>query len=92
MRIVTLNTWKNEGEYERRLDLMAVGLGDLRADVVCLQECFVGGGSDTAARLAAALGMRAYPAPARRKLRAWRQEGYEHIRSGRPHAGTCNRI
>ena len=70
MRIVTLNTWKNEGEYERRLDLMAVGLGDLRADVVCLQECFVGGGSDTAARLAAALGMRAYPAPARRKLRA----------------------
>ena len=84
MRIVTLNTWKNEGEYERRLDLMAVGLGDLRADVVCLQECFVGGGSDTDARLPGT-------SPAETQS-AWRQEGYEHIRSGRPHAGTCNRI
>lgn len=70
LRIVSLNTWKNEGDYPRRLALMAEGLSDLDADVICLQECFVGGGSDTAVSLASALGMRAYPAPSRRKLRA----------------------
>lgn len=73
MRIVSLNTWKNEGDYSRRLDLMAEGLSDLGADVICLQECFVGGGSDTASSLASALDMCAHPAPSRRKLRAHRQ-------------------
>ena len=69
MRIVTLNTWKNEGDYARRLALMAKGLAELRADVICLQECFACRGADTAAGLASKLGMRAHSAPARRKLR-----------------------
>lgn len=69
MRIVTLNTWKNEGQYERRLALMAKGLGALAPDIVCLQECFVAKGHDTAAYLAAELGLRLTAAPARRKLR-----------------------
>lgn len=69
MRIVTLNTWKNEGQYERRLALMAEGLGELEPDVVCLQECFQAQGWDTAAHLSEALGLVALSAPARRKLR-----------------------
>jgi endonuclease/exonuclease/phosphatase family metal-dependent hydrolase len=69
MRIVTLNTWKNEGDYPRRLDLMARGLGALSPDVVCLQECFAGAGEDTAARLADALGFMGYARPARGKSR-----------------------
>jgi endonuclease/exonuclease/phosphatase family metal-dependent hydrolase len=68
-RIVTLNTWKCDGDYARRLALMAEGLRELSADVICLQECFIGGGANTAASLAQALGMQARPAPARRKLR-----------------------
>ena len=73
MRIVTLNTWKNEGPYLRRLDLMARGLAALAPDVVCLQECFAGDGRDTAAHLARALGLNCYARPARAKPR--RHEG-----------------
>jgi endonuclease/exonuclease/phosphatase family metal-dependent hydrolase len=69
LRIVTLNTWKNDGDYQRRFNLMSTGLEVLEADVICLQECFVGGGFNTAERLATALGMYAYEAPSRRKLR-----------------------
>jgi len=43
VRIVALNTWKNEGDYRRRLRLMRDGLAELAADVICLQEAFVGG-------------------------------------------------
>lgn len=74
MRIVTLNTWKNEGDYLRRLDLMAGGLAALSPDVVCLQECFAGAGWDTAAHLASALGLKGYARPSRAK--------------SRPHEGT----
>ena len=73
MRIVTLNTWKNEGEYLRRLDLMARGLAALAPDVVCLQECFAGDGRDTAASLANALGLNCYARRSRAKPR--RHEG-----------------
>jgi endonuclease/exonuclease/phosphatase family metal-dependent hydrolase len=69
MRIVTLNTWKNEGDYARRLPLMLTGLKALAPDLVCLQECFVADGFDTAAFLAAELGLDMHAAPARAKLR-----------------------
>lgn len=48
---------------------MAKGLAALRADVVCLQECFAGGGASTVDRLASVLGMFPHRAPSRRKLR-----------------------
>ncbi len=70
LRIVTFNTWKNEGQYARRLALMAQGLGELAPDIVCLQECFLAQGHDTAAYLAAALGLGLTEAPARLKLRS----------------------
>lgn len=69
MRIVSLNTWKNEGDYPRRLRLMGDGLAALQPDVVCLQECFVGAGWDTAGVLANRLGLILHAAPARRKPR-----------------------
>lgn len=69
MRIATLNTWKNEGDYPRRLRLMAEGLRALQADVICLQECFAGGGHDTALYLALALNLAASVRPARAKAR-----------------------
>jgi endonuclease/exonuclease/phosphatase family metal-dependent hydrolase len=73
VRIVTLNTWKNDGDYARRLPLMRDGLAAMAPDVVCLQECFVAEGFDTAAWLAAALGLDLHAAPARGKPR--RHEG-----------------
>ncbi|MDZ7825343.1 MAG: hypothetical protein U5R48_04065 [Gammaproteobacteria bacterium] len=72
MRIVTLNTWKCEGDYDRRLACMADSLAALAPDVVCLQECFVGAGSDTLHALAAATGLRPYASPAREKTRTFR--------------------
>jgi endonuclease/exonuclease/phosphatase family metal-dependent hydrolase len=69
MRIVSLNTWKNEGDYPRRLRLMGDGLAALRPDVVCLQECFVGAGSDTAAAISGRLDLVLHAAPARQKRR-----------------------
>ena len=69
MRIVTLNTWKNEGDYRRRLPLMRDGLAAMAPEVVCLQECFVADGFDTAAWLASELGLRLHAAPARAKRR-----------------------
>ncbi|MDO8802362.1 endonuclease/exonuclease/phosphatase family protein [Phenylobacterium sp.] len=69
MRIVTLNTWKNEGHYLRRLELMGDGLQELAPDIVCLQECFAAEGFDTAGWLASKLGLVAHQAPSRRKVR-----------------------
>lgn len=69
MRIVTLNTWKNDGDYGRRLPLMRDGLAAMAPDVVCLQECFAADGYDTAAFLAAGLGLHLHAAPARGKPR-----------------------
>jgi len=82
LRIVTLNSWKCDGAYEARLDAMASGLAELRADVICLQECFATLpraarehcndamlSSDTASTLAHRLDMDLYAAPARRKQR-----------------------
>ena len=72
MRIVTLNTWKCEGDYDRRLACMADGLAAVAPDVVCLQECFVAAGTDTLSALAAATGLRPYASPAREKTRTFR--------------------
>lgn len=69
LHIVTLNTWKNEGDYARRLPLMRDGLAAMAPDVVCLQECFAAEGFDTAAWLAAELGLAPRAAPARLKPR-----------------------
>lgn len=67
--LLTLNTWKDEGDWDARIDAVADGLKRLRPDIVCLQEVYAGGGRDTGAALASATGMVCTHAPARHKVR-----------------------
>lgn len=68
--IVTLNTWKCDGDYPRRLPAMARVLAAARPDVACLQEVLrVPDGPDTAATLADACGLDAHVCDARVKVR-----------------------
>ena len=71
LRVITLNTWKGDGPYLRRLAAMTAGLAALSPDIVALQETLAApeAGYDTAAHLAARLGMTAATLPLRRKLR-----------------------
>lgn len=69
MRILTWNTWKNTPPYRARMEVLVREAGAVRPDIVLLQEAFVGGGADTAADLAEALGLRCLAAPARAKPR-----------------------
>ena len=73
VRGITLNTWKNEGDYAARLRAMGAGLSALRPEVVLLQEAFraEAGDADTARALGEALGLAVAYAPARAKLRVW---------------------
>lgn len=79
MRWVTLNTWKGDGAYRRRLQHMAQGLRALNPDVVLLQEVLAtpDGSADTAQHLAHALGLHAVVVPARCKRRTI--DGVERI-------------
>jgi endonuclease/exonuclease/phosphatase family metal-dependent hydrolase len=69
--LLTINTWKCDGDYYGRMQALAGGLEAIRAQVVLCQECFstVDGTVDTLDWLSAALGMSAYFVPARRKMR-----------------------
>lgn len=73
MRLVSYNTWKNEGAYADRLTAMTTGLARLRPDIVLLQECFriPGGEADTATSMARGLGLSCAYAGARRARRPW---------------------
>jgi len=75
LRVATLNTWKNEGAYRRRLELIASGLAALDLDIICLQECFAAPSAHTAREVACALGYNWAFLPARRKSRVF--EGRE---------------
>lgn len=69
--IITLNTWKNGGDYARRLTLMGEQMAALAPGIVALQEVFAAPaiGLDTADSLAAALAMPSLHTPARAKPR-----------------------
>ncbi len=71
LSIITLNTWKCDGEYRVRLRLMAEGLAALKPDIVLLQECFSAKDSEanTAQHLAETLGLNGYFQSAREKVR-----------------------
>lgn len=73
LRIVTLNTWKNEGAYAARVRAMAQGLRALQPDIVLLQEAFrvQGGAADTATALAESLGFDCAYLAGRAKPRLW---------------------
>lgn len=72
LRLVTLNSWKGDGLYSRRLELMVVGLKQLQPDIVCLQEALRTEDfrMDTAGYLANELGLQVTYGPGRFKLRS----------------------
>ena len=57
IRVITLNTGRNEGDYEARVPLIAEALQSERADIILLQECFRSedGATDTVEVIAAKL-------------------------------------
>jgi len=69
--VVTLNTWKCDGDYLRRLRLMSHQLGVIAPDILLLQESFRDeqGQFDTAEYLASQLGLNCNLHLARYKLR-----------------------
>lgn len=77
IRIVTINTWKGDGPYHRRMHLLARQLAELAPDIVACQEAFVSeeAGADTPRLLAEELGMNLFFSPAREKVRVF--EGRE---------------
>lgn len=73
LSLLTLNTWKADGDYPERLRRLREGLQQLRPDVVALQECFLSedGQADTARELARALGHHVSVVRARGKRRLY---------------------
>lgn len=71
LRLVTINTAKEDQPYRHRVELLAAGLATLEPDVVLLQETFntPDGRFNTTRALAEALGLTAIAAPARQKRR-----------------------
>ena len=71
LTLLTINTWKCDGDYYNRREVLTKALQRSGADVILCQECFqsVDGTIDTPAHLSAALNMPAYTVPSRRKQR-----------------------
>lgn len=71
LKIISLNTWKGDGTYTKRLELMGRRLKKLRPDVLCLQESMQSADHvfDTACYLAKRLEMESFFAKARLKKR-----------------------
>jgi endonuclease/exonuclease/phosphatase family metal-dependent hydrolase len=71
IRLATINTWKADGDYPKRLTALECALGEIDADIIALQEAFVveSEGIDTAAHLAGAHGYCYAHEHARQKLR-----------------------
>jgi len=67
IRVVTLNTGKDEGDWPARITAIGAALRDLCPDIVCLQEVYVGAGRDTGQALATAMGLICTHVPARAK-------------------------
>ncbi len=72
IKIITINTWKCDGDYYQRLPLLAQQLTLLQPDVIACQECFYSenAGADTLKYLSERLGMFYTFLPGRFKKRA----------------------
>jgi endonuclease/exonuclease/phosphatase family metal-dependent hydrolase len=71
LTLLTINTWKCDGDYYKRRAVLLRELAAAGAQVILCQECFssADGQADTLGYLAAGLGMPAYFLPARKKER-----------------------
>src|ERR1700733_2667640 len=79
IRIVTINTWKCDGNYDKRLTLLAEQLKALSPSVIACQECFLSeqGNADTLRFLAAELNMHSSFLPARFRKRLFKDNWVE---------------
>ena len=71
LTLLTINTWKCDGDYYNRRAVLKKELMKMEAQVILCQECFrsADGSVDTLDELSQALGMAAYAVPARKKRR-----------------------
>lgn len=69
LTIATINTWKGEGDYHKRVELMAKQLQDANPNIVLCQEAFQTDQVDTLKQLAFYCGMNMAYSPARNKMR-----------------------
>lgn len=71
LTLLTINTWKADGDYYNRREVLKEGLKKSGAQLILCQECFlsIDGTIDTLEYLSQALGMRAYATLTRRKPR-----------------------
>lgn len=69
--LLTINTWKCDGDYYPRMELLAAGLKASGARIILCQECFrtADGKVDTLSYLSRELNMPGYFVPCRRKSR-----------------------
>lgn len=76
LSVITINTWKCEGEYFPRIKYLAEELLKLNPDIVLCQECFSCGSKDisTLSYLAEQLEMHQSYIPARKKQRLFLNE------------------
>lgn len=71
LRVVSINTWKCDGDYIRRMDILETQLKEMQPDIVCCQEVFKShdGRFDTMGRLLKTLDMSGRFVPLREKTR-----------------------
>jgi len=74
INIITINTWKCDGNYDKRIVLLAQQLKALQPAIIACQECFASneGNADTLQYLASELGMQACFLPGRFRKRIFR--------------------
>jgi len=69
IKIVTINTWKCDGDYRPRMAVLAKQLAALKPHIIACQECFVNREVNTLKFLAESLNMNKVYLPGRRKNR-----------------------
>ncbi len=76
MKIISLNTWKCDGDYSSRIENTLAFLKGQNPDLICLQEAFktADGSTDTAQTIADFLGYSLFYSPARQKERLFKGE------------------
>lgn len=79
IRILSINTWKCDGDYELRMQALVRQMMSVDPDIITIQESFrtTDGAIDTAALLASKFGMQYSFAQARRKIRTFKAREIE---------------
>src|ERR1700743_746360 len=81
IKIITINTWKCDGNYPRRMRILAKQLKDLAPGIIAYQECFYSdeGNADTLKYLADTLNMNSCFLPGRSKKRGFNGRWVESL-------------